>query len=71
MVGDGDGRRQVRRRQQVRAEVVLGNAPHPVCMVEMVLQPPPQDLWVQECAENISGGASSQYSPGCMEVVFD
>lgn len=59
MVGDGDGRRQARRKQQRRAEVVLGKAPHLIHMVEMVLQPPPQDLWVQECAENISCGASS------------
>lgn len=71
IVGEGHGKRQVRRRQQRRAEIVPGKAPHPACMVDVVLQSPPQDPRVQECAENISYGISSQGSPGCMEVVFD
>lgn len=71
MVGDGGERKHMRMWQQRTAEIVLRKAPRPVCMVEMVLQPPPQDLWVQECAENTSRGTSSQCSPGCMEVVFD
>jgi len=57
---------KLRRQQQRRAGIVLEKAP-----VEMILQPPAQDPWVQPCAESISRGARSQCSPGCTEVVFD